>query len=222
MTREMLASFGAALAIHLVALFGFRVGTTAKPLPINTSVEVDLVAAAPVAAVTEPPKPAPEPIPVPEPPKPELPEPPPEPPPQEAAPLPREKPSATPTPKRRAAARSQPAPPASSRQTPPGRTGAAAAAGPASTARPRYRSNPSPVYPTEARRLRQQGQVLLSVDVSAEGRAVGVALKQSSGFPLLDQAAMAAVRRWSFEPARVGGLPVASRAEVPVRFRLGE
>ncbi len=54
------------------------------------------------------------------------------------------------------------------------------------------------------------------------GRPTGVAVKQSSGVAILDQAAIAAVRRWTFEPARTAGLPVASTVEVPVRFSLSE
>jgi protein TonB len=45
-------------------------------------------------------------------------------------------------------------------------------------------------------------------------------LKQSSGFPLLDEAAIAAVRRWTFEPARIDGRAVASQVVVPVRFSM--
>jgi protein TonB len=227
MTRETLASLGAALAVHVLALFGLRPGTAAKPLPIDTSVEVDLVAAAPAAAVAEvePPKPEPEPMPVPEPPKPEMPELPPaspEPLPPEPIPTPAEKSPATPAPKPRPAQRPKPAPSAAINQAPAVRGEPATVAGAATTARPRYRSNPQPIYPAEARRLRQQGQVLLTVEVSAQGRALSVALKQSSGFPSLDQSAIQTVGRWSFEPARIGGMPVTSRAEVPVRFRLKE
>ena len=72
----------------------------------------------------------------------------------------------------------------------------------------------------EARRQRQQGTVLFDVQVGADGRAASVKLKHSSGFPLLDQAALEAVRRWTFEPARTGGIPISSHVEVPVRFAL--
>lgn len=72
----------------------------------------------------------------------------------------------------------------------------------------------------EARRLKQQGVVLLEVEVNADGRPTDVRVRGSSGFSALDQAALKAVRRWEFEPARIGGLPVSSRVEVPVRFSL--
>jgi protein TonB len=85
---------------------------------------------------------------------------------------------------------------------------------------PNYLRNPPPVYPEIARRMGQQGTVQLFVEVSAEGNAVNVVLKQSSGFGLLDAAALQSVRHWKFQPATIGGLPVASRIEVPVRFEL--
>ena len=87
-------------------------------------------------------------------------------------------------------------------------------------AQPLYRNNPEPTYPLAARRRRQEGVVLLLVRVTAQGRASHVALKQTSGFKLLDEAASASVLTWNFEPARVGPDAIESDIEVPVRFRL--
>jgi protein TonB len=110
----------------------------------------------------------------------------------------------------------------SSRQKSGTTTHAISPAGSGTSAKPRYRTNPAPDYPVEARRLRQQGVVLLEVEVSAEGRATGVRVLRSSGFSALDQAAMEAVRRWIFEPARNASLPVPSRVDLPVRFSISE
>ncbi len=88
------------------------------------------------------------------------------------------------------------------------------------SARPDYRRNPEPAYPLAARRRGQEGLVLLRVMVSIKGRAARVELKQSSGYALLDEAAIRAVREWEFEPARLGPLSVESEIEVPVRFRI--
>jgi protein TonB len=88
------------------------------------------------------------------------------------------------------------------------------------TASPDYRRNPEPEYPLQARRRGQEGLVVLEATVSDTGQATAVTLKQSSGYALLDQAALQAVKRWEFEPARIGALGVESRIEVPVRFRL--
>jgi protein TonB len=87
-------------------------------------------------------------------------------------------------------------------------------------AAPRYRSHPSPLYPIESLRRREEGVVLLDVEVGPDGRASQISLNHSSGFPSLDGAAVDAVYAWSFEPARAGGLPVSTRVVVPVRFSL--
>jgi protein TonB len=67
-----------------------------------------------------------------------------------------------------------------------------------------------------------QGRVLLEVRVSAEGLPLSVALRSSSGFDLLDQAAAEAVRKWRFVPARRGGRAVEALVEIPIRFVLAE
>lgn len=85
-----------------------------------------------------------------------------------------------------------------------------------------YAHNPKPAYPHEARRLRQEGVVVLNVDVSPSGRALAVVLKESSGHHLLDKAAQRAIRTWRFIPATRGGMPVRSVAEIPIRFFLSE
>ena len=91
---------------------------------------------------------------------------------------------------------------------------------PGELARPRYASNPAPEYPASARRRREEGTVLLHVQVSAAGRAERVELARSCGHPALDEAALRAVRDWAFEPARIGPRAVACEIEVPVRFEL--
>lgn len=91
---------------------------------------------------------------------------------------------------------------------------------PLAHARPDHRKNPEPEYPLAARRRGQQGTVVLNVTVSAAGRTTEVSLRQSSGFELLDRAALRAVSTWEFEPARVGGVAVESKIEQSVRFKL--
>lgn len=95
-----------------------------------------------------------------------------------------------------------------------------AGTGERTVAKANYLRNPPPKYPAESRKLREQGVVLLKVSVSADGRAADVQLQRTSGFARLDEAAVRAVRRWEFDPARVGVTPVASAVEVPVRFGL--
>jgi protein TonB len=83
-----------------------------------------------------------------------------------------------------------------------------------------YLNNPAPGYPTMARRMGDQGKVLLRVQVNAEGRAQEVQLKTSSGFPRLDEVALNTVREWRFVPARQGDQPVAAWVLVPIVFKL--
>ena len=83
-----------------------------------------------------------------------------------------------------------------------------------------YLDNPSPGYPPLSRKLREEGQVLLRVRVTAEGRAEQVHLHRSSGFERLDERAVHTVRQWKFMPARQGGKPVDAWVIVPIQFSL--
>jgi protein TonB len=65
-----------------------------------------------------------------------------------------------------------------------------------------------------------EGEVILRVEVSATGNLISVAIAQSSGNDVLDQAALLVVRHWRFSPATRGGEPVAGTAEVPIWSRL--
>jgi protein TonB len=92
--------------------------------------------------------------------------------------------------------------------------------GASTVASPNYLENPPPVYPESSRQLRQQGVVILLVKVSATGAPTNITIKTSSGFAKLDRAAIQAVKGWKFKPATLGGIPVDSSVEVPVRFEL--
>jgi protein TonB len=83
-----------------------------------------------------------------------------------------------------------------------------------------YRRNPLPAYPPLAQSHRWEGTVLLSVRISPDGTAAEVKVKESSGYAVLDEAAVAAVRNWEFEPARVNQQSISSTAEVPIHFQL--
>jgi periplasmic protein TonB len=83
-----------------------------------------------------------------------------------------------------------------------------------------YLQNPPPAYPPLARRMREQGRVLLRVLVAADGVAQQIELKTGSGSTRLDQAALDTVRRWRFVPARQGEQRVAAWVLVPISFSL--
>ena len=84
-----------------------------------------------------------------------------------------------------------------------------------------YRSAPPPGYPVQALRSREQGTVLLRVEVDSLGQPVAVSIERSSGSRSLDQAARQQVlRHWRFEPAQRGGVAVPAIGMVPVQFSL--
>lgn len=83
-----------------------------------------------------------------------------------------------------------------------------------------YLQNPKPVYPPMSRRLGEEGKVVLRVRVSAQGSTQSVEIKQSSGYPRLDEAARAAVEKWRFVPARQGSEAIESSVLVPLHFTL--
>jgi protein TonB len=77
-----------------------------------------------------------------------------------------------------------------------------------------------PVYPPASRRAGEAGQVNLRVLVDESGRPREVKILQSSGFVRLDEAAVSAVMRWLFSPARDASGPVTAWTQVNVRFQL--
>ena len=85
---------------------------------------------------------------------------------------------------------------------------------------PNYLVNPKPAYPVESRRRREEGLVILAVQVSREGFPSRIQIVQSSNFLLLDEAAVRAVNQWRFTPARIGQRAVVSQIEVPIHFKL--
>jgi protein TonB len=95
-----------------------------------------------------------------------------------------------------------------------------AAASAVQMATPLYWRNPPPRYPALARQRHYTGTVILEVLVDVRGLAGEVRVVRSSGYTLLDEAALAAVRRWQFAPGTEGGRPTAMRVKVPIRFRL--
>ncbi len=80
--------------------------------------------------------------------------------------------------------------------------------------------NKAPLYPTLSRRLKEQGTVYLQVLVLKNGKVGQLKLKQSSGFSRLDQAALNAVRSWTYQPAVKLGQPIDYWFVQPVVFNL--
>ena len=86
---------------------------------------------------------------------------------------------------------------------------------------PRYRDRPLPPrYPDRARSLNQQGVVKIRIKLDYRGDPMDVAVLSSSGYALLDHAAIRAARKWRFEPEIRNGRPVIAFVEMPVEFVL--
>ena len=75
-----------------------------------------------------------------------------------------------------------------------------------------------PQYPDLAREAGVDGTVLLRARVNTAGMADSLVLLRS--IPMLDEAAMTAVRQWRFRPAQRSGVPTPAWLEVPVKFSL--
>lgn len=208
----------------------------AAPVAVN-----EPVATAPDASAPVQPQ-APEPAPPPKVIEPEPPPPPPPPPEPKPEPKPRPVPKPKPTPRKpppkpvaketaptttsptAVSGPSEPSTQAPVAAAPSARTGASAASGAPALTQARYDAaylnNPHPTYPMSARRLREEGKVMLRVLVSSAGLPSRVELRSSSGSARLDRAAREAVARWRFVPAKRGNAAVESWVLVPIVFKL--
>lgn len=83
-----------------------------------------------------------------------------------------------------------------------------------------YLQNPKPQYPSLSKRLGEQGQVVHSVLIGADGLPVSAHLIRSSGYDRLDQAAYTAVMRWRYVPGKRNGVPTTMSFNVPINWVL--
>ncbi|MCL6270302.1 energy transducer TonB [Sansalvadorimonas sp. 2012CJ34-2] len=87
---------------------------------------------------------------------------------------------------------------------------------------PNLASEPTPLrYPFRARRMGQEGIVILDVKLDTRGSIVSMTVEKTSGYKILDKAALTAVRRWRFLPLMENGQAMRSQVRIPVRFKLG-
>ncbi len=85
---------------------------------------------------------------------------------------------------------------------------------------PSPRRNIRPKYPDGARKRGEQGDVTLELEVDMHGVVVNMEVVGGCGFAELEQAAMVAVRKARFRPAKRDGKSVSSRARLTLSFRL--
>lgn len=83
-----------------------------------------------------------------------------------------------------------------------------------------YIQAPSPEYPSLAKRMGEEGKVMLRILVNEKGRPEQVDVRTSSGFPRLDEAARKAAMNALFKPRFEDGKPVAVFAIVPIIFSI--
>jgi protein TonB len=76
----------------------------------------------------------------------------------------------------------------------------------------------APVYPAIAQAARVAGLVVIQAVIGIDGAVVDATVLRS--VPLLDQAALSAVRQWRYTPTRLNGEPVAVIMTVTVNFEL--
>jgi protein TonB len=78
-----------------------------------------------------------------------------------------------------------------------------------------------PIYPAAALRRRLEGDVTLQIEIDERGSLEHAGVIRSSGYNILDEAAVAAVHKWTFAPAVEDGRPKRANAELPISFRIG-
>jgi TonB family protein len=192
------AAFSGAVAIHLAAVAIAAIKPTEKVVDLSDIPEATVEMS--IETQQEPPQPTPPPE-----------EEPPPPPPPEA--IPEEKPEfveekATPPPKRT---------PSDKPVAPIAKPKPAGVAGPMSmsSAKAVAVSAPRPEYPYEARRskITGSGVCVMTVDTGS-GAVTSADMAQSTGSPILDNAATAAFRRWRFKPGTV------SKVRTPITFTM--
>ncbi|MFD4837621.1 energy transducer TonB [Achromobacter sp. NPDC058515] len=184
--------------------------------------------------VTEtPPEPQPEIEPEPEP-EPELkPEPEPEPEPvveKPPMPAPKPKPKPKPKPQPKQEVKPQPKLETPPQQTPPSGApeGTQAPQGPQQGPPPDQPvlvssiefqgARPMPNYPMASRRMREEGRVVVLVEINTQGLVERATIDASSGFPRLDESALAAARKGRFKPYTRNGVAYAAKAKIPFDF----
>jgi len=85
---------------------------------------------------------------------------------------------------------------------------------------PLYKENSPPVYPEIARARGYEGVVFVYAEILPNGRVGEVKIRKSSGYAILDQSAIQAVKPWKFEPAKKSGNPFKAWVELPIKFIL--
>ncbi|RQM44137.1 energy transducer TonB [Paraburkholderia bannensis] len=81
---------------------------------------------------------------------------------------------------------------------------------------------PAPEYPAKAKRLQQEGTVVINLTIGTDGAVTVARVARSSGFDSLDAAALASIRVGHCRPYTTAGVAQAVQATQPVAFNLND
>lgn len=85
---------------------------------------------------------------------------------------------------------------------------------------PSYRFSPKPEYPVIAKKRGYEGEIVIDVFVLENGNVGELKLFKASGYKVLDNSAISAVRKWKFIPGKDNGEPISTWVKVPISFKL--
>ena len=86
---------------------------------------------------------------------------------------------------------------------------------------PRVLRKVDPKYPEAARRANREAVVMVEFTVDVDGKATDIKVADPKGFGF-DEAAIEAIKKWRFTPAKKDGVSVPKRVRQPVRFNLDD
>jgi TonB family protein len=105
-------------------------------------------------------------------------------------------------------------------QQPPGQALGTPIAPASDTAEPQLIQRVTPEYPLAAQRRGIEGWVGVTFTVSSDGKVSDIIIVNAEPSDIFDRAAVDAVRRWRYEPKKVGGVPVEAHLQARVQFKL--
>ena len=89
--------------------------------------------------------------------------------------------------------------------------------------KPRPLNAPQPKFPEAAKRMGREGVVVLEFTVDVDGKAADIVVikEEPKGFGF-DEAAIEAIKKWRFTPAKRGDENVPMRVRQTIRFSLND
>ena len=79
---------------------------------------------------------------------------------------------------------------------------------------------PKVIYPPLSQRMREEGKVMVLIDINTQGLVDKASIAASSGYARLDEAALTAARKARFKPLTRNGVAFPARAKIPFDFTL--